>query len=140
MDFLLILVAVGGFVTAVVMLVLASRAYRLQKESDARVDTLEAMATGSVLFASSEPSIQSPHADDHDLDLPMNAFADEFADEDEAADEPDDPIVIEPRPAPSLATFPATVSAYPFVMTIPAAAGAGRVQVSFDRARNRSRP
>ncbi len=51
MDFLLIVVAIGGFVMAIVMLVLASRANRLQNESDERVETLEAMATGSVLFA-----------------------------------------------------------------------------------------
>jgi hypothetical protein len=67
MDFLLIVIAIGGFVTAIVMLVLASRANRLQNESDERVDTLQAMATGSVLFAHAsasepvfEPSLPEP--------------------------------------------------------------------------------
>jgi hypothetical protein len=126
MDFLLILVAIGGFVVAIVMLVLASRVNRLQKESDERVETLEAMATGSVLFAHTaeadpvfEPAMELGAATD--LGLALNEFADE--DEEEAP-----------------ASHGVTAAAYPFVMTVPAAAGMGRMQVSFDRSRNRSRP
>ena len=51
MDFLLILLAIGGLVVAIVMFVLASRAQRQEAESHARVETLQAIATGSVLFA-----------------------------------------------------------------------------------------
>jgi len=127
MDFLLILVAIGGFVVAIVMLVLASRVNRLEKESDERVETLEAMATGSVLFAHAaeadpvfEPAMELG-ALSGSVDLALNEFADE--DEEEA-------------PAP----YGVRAAAYPFVMTVPAAAGVGRVQVSFDRSRSRSRP
>ena len=127
MDFLLILVAIGGYVVAIVMLVLASRVNRLEKESDERVETLEAMATGSVLFAHAaeadpvfEPAMELG-ALSGSVDLALNEFADE--DEEEA-------------PAP----YGVRAAAYPFVMTVPAAAGVGRVQISFDRSRNRSRP
>ena len=174
MDFLLIVVAIGGFVVAVVMLVLASRANRLQQESDERVETLEAMATGSILFAHApetepvcEPVIASESAwapepaprpqpatlsprvtilepaplpplthpsPADDLDLALNAFADE--DELNARDS----AAREEPPAPVRERFAAAAAAYPFVMTVPAAAGGvGRVQVSFDRARSRSR-
>ena len=125
MDFLLILLAIGGFVVAIVMLVLASRANRLQQESDERVETLEVMATGSVLFASSAPVstdlvVQTPLEAEDDLDFALNAFADE-----------------DEMPLP--ARFETPAPTYPFVMTVPAAAGMGRVQVSFDRSRSRSR-
>lgn len=151
MDFLLIVVAIGGLVVAIVMLVLASRVNRLQKESDERVDTLQAMATGSVLFAhtagddtvfepamASEPAAPLPPltwpAPANDLDLALN----EFADEDElasagAATEAESPVV-------TRSPIAVTATAYPFVMTVPAAAGLGRMQVSFDRSRSRSRP
>jgi threonine/homoserine/homoserine lactone efflux protein len=56
MDFLLILLSFGGLVVAFVMLVFAARASRMQRESDARVQTLESWATGSVLFASGAPA------------------------------------------------------------------------------------
>ena len=108
MDFLLIVLAIGGLVVAGVMLVLASRTSRMQRESDARVDRLQARATGSVLFA--DAFIES--ADD--------------ADEVRAIEARDDA----PQPARPL-TVDVTTSAYPFVMTVPA--GGGRVQVSFDR-------
>jgi hypothetical protein len=55
MDFLLSVLGIGGLVFAVVMLVLASRATRMQQESDERVQRLEAMAVGSVLFADDAP-------------------------------------------------------------------------------------
>ena len=55
MDFLLIVLAIAGLVVAGVMLVLASRATRMDRESDARVERLQAMAAGSVLFASEAP-------------------------------------------------------------------------------------
>ena len=158
MDFLLIVVAIGGFVTAIVMLVLASRANRLQDESDERVETLEAMATGSILFAHASPAprpepeahsarvtmlepaplapaSQPALADDlaDDLDLALNEFADE-----EELTAGDSSVTKEPRTV-TPATIAVTASAYPFVMTVPAAAGAGRVQISFDRSRSRSR-
>ena len=134
MDFLLIVVAVGGLVTAIVMLVLASRVRRLQKESNARVETLEAMATGSVLFASSAPAVQSPAPEEDDVDLALSAFADEDALNFDNVAATEEPLVLAP------AAFAVTTSAYPFVMTIPAETRAGRTQVCFDRARNRSRP
>ena len=56
MDFLLIVLSIGGLVFAGVMLVLASRTSRMERESDARVQTLQALATGSVLF--SEPPVE----------------------------------------------------------------------------------
>ena len=143
MDFLLILVAVGGFVVAVVMLVLASRANRLQRESDERVETLEVMATGSVLFASSTPVVQRPLEDEDDLDLAWNAFADEaempVPASASGAEQPATPgLAGFATPLP--ARFEPPAPSYPFVMTVPAAAGMGRVQVSFDRSRSRSRP
>ena len=151
MDFLLIVVAIGGLVVAIVMLVLAARVNRLQRESDERVDTLEAMATGSVLFAHAaeddpvfEPALASEPASPlspltrpapaNDLDLALN----EFADEDELASA--GAATEEQPPAVTRAPFAVAATAYPFVMTVPAAAGVGRVQVSFDRSRNRSRP
>ena len=134
MDFLLIVVAIGGFVTAIVMLVLASRANRLQDESDARVETLEAMATGSVLFASSVPAVQWPVQEEDEVDLSLN----EFADEDDLTSE--NPRAGEAPPVLAPATFGVITPAYPFVMTVPAGAEGSRVQVSFDRARSRNRP
>ena len=103
MDFLLIVLAIGGLVFAGVMLVLASRASRTQRESDARVQRLQTMATGSVLFA--DPLIEW-------ADGPV-----ELGD-----DAP------EPAPAP---TFDMRPDAHPFVMTVPVRNG--RVTGSFDR-------
>ena len=181
MDFLLILVAIGGFVVAIVMLVLAARVNRLQKQSDERVETLEAMATGSVLFAHAtadpvfEPAMASedaswpepaslrifpqpvpqpqratapervtileraplqplaPLSRATDLDLALN----EFADEDELNTE--NPVASKEPPVEMPAPFTVAAAAYPFVMTVPAAAGVGRVQISFDRSGRRSR-
>ena len=175
MDFLLIVVAIGGFVVAIVMLVLASRANRLHAESQVRVETLETMVTGSVLFASSEPvaftepfassdpfvsgdvyvapdAFLSRHTEGqpalpraNNVDLALN----EFADEDDMRVDPPAPVdrfvpgdqlvPSEEPPVLAPAAFTASVPAYPFVITVPAAAGVGRVQVSFDRTRNRSR-
>jgi len=109
MDFLLIVLAIGGLVFAGVMFVLASRASRMQRESDARVHRLQALATGSVLFA------------------------------DERVEWADGPIELgddAPQPAPAL-TFDMTADAHPFVVAVPA--GAGRVPGSFDRTPHRSR-
>ena len=108
MDVLLIVLTIGGLVFAGVMLVLASRASRMQRESDARVERLQAMATGSVLFA------------------------DAFIQTTDDADELGDAVV---RPARPL-TVDRTPEAYPFVLTVPA--GAGRVSGSFDRTSRRS--
>jgi len=97
MDFLLIILAIGGFVVAIVMLVLASRANRLQQESDQRVETLEAMATGSVLFAhapAAEPLFE-PIAD------PESAWSPETATL---------PLFGETAPRPEPVTSPARVT------------------------------
>ena len=110
MDFLLVVLGIGGLVFAGVMLVLASRASRMERESDARVQTLQAMATGSVLFA-----------DDTLVESPADAV--KLRDD-------------RPQPAPAL-TFDMTANAHPFVMTVPA--GAGRVSGSFHRTPHRSR-
>jgi hypothetical protein len=150
MDFLLILVAIGGFVTAMVMLVLASRATRMQSESDARVETLQAMATGSVLFASSEPVAAAPADEDLDLELYGLVDEDEHHPDGRRAEARPQKAVEVATPAPAVAATPLPpryqepahfarpAAAFPFVMTVPAAAGTSRVQVSFDRTRNRS--
>ena len=117
MDFLLSVLAIGGLVFAGVMLVLASRASRMQRESAARVQRLQTMAVGSVLFA------------DEEVDDWAGATELRAAD---ATVFPDDA----PEPAPSRISDVAT-EAYPFVMTVPA--GAGRVPGSFDRNQRRSR-
>ena len=109
MDFLLIVLGIGGVVFAGVMLVLASRASRMERESDARVHRLQAMATGSVLFA--DPLIEWA---DGPVELGDDA----------------------PEPAPAL-TFDMSADAHPFVMTVHA--GAGRVPGSFNRTPQRSR-
>src|SRR5688572_15681534 len=94
MDFLLIVLAIGGIVFAGVMLVLASRASRMERESDARVHRLQALATGSVLFAERpiEPAGEAELRDDA------------------------------PQPAPA-PTFDMTADAHPFVVTVPVGAG-----------------
>ena len=94
MDFLLIVLAIGGLVFAGVMLALAARASRMQRESDARVNRLQAMATGSVLFADA-------------LDEPAGEV------------ELGDAVV---RPARPL-TVNITADAHPFVMTVPVSTG-----------------
>jgi len=110
MDFLLIVLAIGGLVFAGVMLVLASRTSRMERESEARVQRLQAMATGSVLFA------------DDALDE-WPAGATELRED-------------RSQPAPVL-TFDRTADAHPFVLTVPA--GAGHGPASFDRTPHRSR-
>ena len=128
MDFLLIVLAIGGLVFAVVMLVLASRAARMQRESDARVERLQTLATGSVLFASDalggSPDLLAESCE------PLIELGNPFF---ELPDETEVPEA--PNPAPS-AIFDRVASAYPFVMTVPA--GAGRVPGSFDRTQRRS--
>ena len=109
MDFLLIVLGIGGLVFAGVMLLLASRASRMERESDARVHTLHALATGSVLFAD-DTLVESP-ADAVELRRDH------------------------PEPAPAL-TFDLATDAHPFVMTVPA--GAGRGPASFSRTSRRS--
>lgn len=153
MDFLLIVVAILGFVVAIVMLVLAARAKRDSVESQERAETLEALATGSVLFA---------HA------ATDESAADEWEDDDVQFDAAiPEPIaevprftVLEPAPVPPVSRISAhklesalsefadeaesalsdvVIEKAPFVMTVPVAAGVGRVQISFDRSRRRSR-
>ena len=109
MDFLLIVLAIGGLVFAGVMLVLASRTARMQLESDARVNRLQALATGSVLFADDELD-ESP------------AGATELGD---GVVRPARPVAVDRTP-----------DARPFVVTVPA--GGGRVPGSFSRTPHRS--
>ena len=94
MDFLLIVLAIGGLVVAGVMLVLASRTARMERESDARVQTLQTLATGSVLFA------------------------DEFIQSTDEAGELGDAVVRPARPV----TVDRTPDANPVVLTVPAGA------------------
>src|SRR5687768_16869244 len=114
MDFLLIVLAIGGLVFAGVMLVLASRATRMQRESDARVHRLQTLATGSVLFAEG----------------PVELGPVELGDE---AFELGDGVVQPARPV----TVDMTSKEYPFVVTVPA--GGGRMPGSFNRTPHRSR-
>ena len=159
MDFLLILLAVGGFVFAIIMLVLASRARKMQGESDARVEALQMMATGSVLFAAEGPTesageplifeepfspiergplAPSPVAArlqpvDPNVDLALYELLDE--------DSQGRPAVSpEPRAKVEPVDYEIPAPAFPFVITVPAEAGAGRVLVSFDRSRRRRQP
>jgi hypothetical protein len=111
MDFLLIVLAIGGLVFAGVMLALASRTSRMERESEARVQRLQTMATGSVLFA--DPLIEW-------ADGPV-----ELGD-----------VAPEPEPVPVL-RFDRPADSHPFVMTVPA--GARRVAGSFDRTPQRNR-
>ena len=115
MDFLLVLLTIGGLVVGIVMLVLASRTARMERESDARVETLQELATGSVLFAS---------------DAPAELAADAVTSYDDFADE-------EAPPATPSVSFEMPAKAYPFSMTVPA--GAGRIGGSFHRTLDRSR-
>ena len=72
MDVLLVLVAIGGAVVAIAMFVLASRAKRMDRESDERVEMLEVMATGSVLFASETPAAPATEREPViEIDLPV---------------------------------------------------------------------
>ena len=111
MDFLLIVLSIGGLVVAGVMLVLASRTARMERESDARVHTLQAMATGSVLFSD---ALYESADEAVELDLKLNDDA----------------------PQPSPLTVDVTADPYPFVMTVPA--GAARGAGSFNRTPRRS--
>jgi len=115
MDFLLILLTIGGLVASSVMLVLAFRAARMERESDARVQTLQSMAIGSVLFAS-------------------DAFT-EFADE--ATGSQSDLRSEEPLAVTPASSFGMPANTYPFVMSVPV--GTDRILGSFDRTEQRSR-
>ncbi len=122
MDFLLVLLAVGGLVVAAAMLVLASRTARLERESDARVQELQALATGSVLFADDGV--------DEFRSAPPDSGA--FADfDDEVLDVP-----VEVAASPSRRVteqgfgFDRSAGAYPFVLTVPS--GGAKVSGSFD--------
>jgi hypothetical protein len=148
MDYLLVLLAIGGAVVAGVMLVLASRASRLERESDARVQALQALATGSVLFAAEpfdefmptpssagtvEALTAAPVATatfDEFLSAPRESDAfDEF--DDEASDSPRELVADDAPRAAASVTFERPAPAHPFVMTVPA--GGRRPAGSFDR-------
>ena len=148
MDYLLVLLAIGGAVVAGVMFVLASRASRLERESDARVHELQALATGSVLFAAepfdefmatpssagtAEGFAAGPVATatfDKFMSAPReNDAFDEF--DDEAADSPRDLGADDAPRAAASVTFERPAPAHPFVMTVPAAGS--RLAGSFDR-------
>lgn len=170
MDFLLIVVAILGFVVAVVMLLLAARARRESMASQERAETLEALATGSVLFAhaadaADEPAVDEWGVDDAQFDAAiaeppapevprftvlepapvppasrlsadkLDVALSEFADE---AEPGWSEAVNEQPPAPTAVAAPVPSTVFPFVMTVPVAAGVGRVQISFDRSRSRS--
>ena len=80
MDFVLILLAIGGAVVSAVMLLLASRATRQERDSDARVQELQVLATGSVLFASDAfdeftPAAAAPGAIDDVMLAPLASNA-----------------------------------------------------------------
>jgi hypothetical protein len=115
MDLLLIFISIAGVVFAGVMLLLASRTRRMERESDARVHELRAIATGSVLFASDE--FASP------VDEPIEPAFDLVL----------EPAVDAPAPPADIAT-----PAHPFVLTVPATAGQGRA-FAFARTQRRSR-
>ena len=141
MDFLLILLAIGGLVVAGVMLLLASRASRMERESDERVQTLQALATGSVLFAAepfdeftSAPLASDTVAEFTSMPSATDAF-DEF--DDERIDSPSTLGADDAPPVVPSATFERPANAYPFVMTVPE--GARRILGSFDRAQQGSR-
>ena len=137
MDFLLILLAIGGVVVAGVMLVLASRASRMQRESDARVESLQALATGSVLFATDtvdEFMAVAPAAQavNDFTSLPAATAFDEFNDETSAwrGESPAE----EASQVETSAPFERPANAYPFVLTVPA--GGRPVVGSFERAQH----
>ncbi len=119
MDILLVLLAVGGLVVAAAMVVLASRTTRLERESDARVEELQALATGSVLFAH-EAADEFRHAPPD-----MSAFGD-FDDEVLGMSEAG---TASPRGAEPGVSVDRSASAYSFVMTVPA--GRARTSGSF---------
>jgi hypothetical protein len=147
MDYLLVLLAIGGAVVAGVMLVLASRATRLERESEARVQELQALATGSVLFAAepfdefmSTPSaagavdgftsapVATATVDEFMSELRVNDPFDEFDDE---ATGSFAEVGGDVQRAAASVTFERPAPAHPFVMTVPA--GRGRHVGSFDR-------
>lgn len=147
MDYLLVLLAIGGAVVAGVMLVLASRATRLERESEARVQELQALATGSVLFAA-EPfdefmptpaaaaafdgftsaPVATATVDEFMSELRVNDPFDQFDDEATGSSaEPGDGV----RRAAASVTFERPAPAHSFVMTV--RADRGRHVGSFDR-------
>ena len=157
MDVLLILLVIGGLVVAGVMVLLASRATRLERDSDARVQELQVLATGSVLFATGAideftpatraagpvdeftPAPLGPGAVAEDASTPLVADPfDEFSDEfnDQATDLRLDTSV-EQSTSPAPRPFETPTNAYPFVMTVQT--GGGRLVGSFDRAQEGSR-
>jgi hypothetical protein len=64
MDFLFIFISIAGIVFAAVMLLLGFRTMRMERESDARVDELQTLATGSVLFVPGGPTELLADSDD----------------------------------------------------------------------------
>jgi hypothetical protein len=170
MDLLLIFLSIAGVVFAGVMLLLAARTKRMERESDARVDELVARATGTVLFAAdpSEPpmiraiepieqianvrqgarepwvsetspvSQASPLSPVTMVDEAPLRLREEPADTGAAWDEFIDEASVEAPPRDWTTQPAAAVPAHPFVIDMPATAGAGRV-FSFARSERRSR-
>jgi hypothetical protein len=142
MDLLLIFISIAGAVFAAVMLLLAFRTTRMERESDARVERLQALATGSVLFApdglaESDEVTDAPgplplfdpgvaplrlQSHDQDLDLAWDAMIDDKAEPAETRDWAPD---VQPP-------------AHQFVLTVPATAASGHA-FSFARTQRRSR-
>ena len=125
MDLLLIFLSIAGFVFGGVMLLLGFRTRRMEQESDARVQELQAIATGSVLFGSD--SLQS-HDHKDDWELAWDGMLDETVDKVEAVEE-----------VPALDWTPEVhAPANQFVLNVPTTAGTGQV-FSFARTQRRSR-
>ena len=148
MDFLFIFISIAGVVFAAVMLLLGFRTIRMERESDARVEELQALATGSVLFvpgglAESDDAPEAPlplplrdmavaplrlQSHDDDLDLAWDQMLDETV-EKSRADENAQPRDWTPEIQPP---------AHQFVLTVPATAGAG-LAFNFARTQHRSK-
>jgi hypothetical protein len=132
MDFLFIFISIAGAVFAGVMLLLASRTSRMERASDARVQELQSMATGSVLFVSeglaeSDDATEAPlplmdevvaplrlQSNDDELDLAWDQMLDETVEQSQAAEN------IQPHDW----TPDVQPPAHQFVLTVPVQAGA----------------
>jgi len=147
MDFLFIFISIAGVVFAAVMLLLGFRTMRMERESDARVDELQALATGSVLFvpdrlAESDEASEAPltlmdevvpplrlQSHDDGLELAWDEMIDETAEKVHETVEKTEARDWTPDVQPP---------AQQFVLTVPATAGAAP-DFSFSRIERRSR-
>ena len=149
MDFLFIFISIAGAVFAAVMLLFASRTSRMERESDARVEELQARATGSVLFvpdgrAESDEAIEAPMPLMDEV-APLRLQAHDLAGPEGPAsgNEPDlawDEMVDERVEKAATRDWAPEVQApaHTFVLTVPAEAGRAQA-FSFARTQRRSR-